>query len=90
MTIALNRFRHDAANGTAFSSVRFFANVYYFFFRCLIDSPVLRKRLHNTGDSLRKKTLTLPRQNCNNMAVFAVTVYSVFTNKSNSISFRRG
>ena len=55
MTIALNRFRHDAANGTAFSSVRFFANVYYFFFRCLIDSPVLRKRLHNTGDSLRKK-----------------------------------
>lgn len=29
MTIALNRFRHDAANGTAFSSVRFFANVYY-------------------------------------------------------------
>lgn len=31
MTIALNRFRHDAANGTAFSSVRFFANVYYFF-----------------------------------------------------------
>lgn len=55
MTIALNRFRHDAANGTAFSSVRFFANVILFFFRCLIDSPVLRKRLHNTGDSLRKK-----------------------------------
>ena len=29
-------------------------------------------------DSLRKK-LTLPRQNCNNMAVFAVIAYSVFT-----------
>ena len=37
MTIALNRFRHDAANGTAFSSVRFFANVYYFF----LDLPRL-------------------------------------------------
>ena len=31
------------------------------------------------GDSLRKKTITLPRQNCNSMAVFAVTVCSVFT-----------
>lgn len=25
----------------------------------------------------------MPRQNCNSMAVFAVTVYSVFTNKQN-------
>lgn len=32
MTIALNRFRHDAANGTAFSSVRFFAMYIIFFF----------------------------------------------------------
>ena len=32
------------------------------------------------GDSLRKKHVTLPRQNCNSMAVFAVTVCSVFAN----------
>ena len=31
------------------------------------------------GDSLRKKTITLPHQSCNSMAVFAVTVCSVFT-----------
>lgn len=39
MTIALNRYRHDAANGTIFSPVEVIANVYYFFFRCLMDSP---------------------------------------------------
>ena len=30
----------------------------------------------------------MPRQNCNSMAVFAVTVYSVFTMQSGSMSIQ--
>ena len=39
----------------------------------LNDYPYIKRR------QFEKKTLTLPRQNCNSMAVFAVTVCSVFT-----------
>ena len=49
---------------------------------CSADT-ILRAIKELTQDNISytsdKKTLTLPRQNCNSMAVFAVTVCSVFT-----------
>lgn len=74
--------RHDNKS-TVFTSKMSVANWYE-----MLDSDVSAAnaipdrvvKVYIERRQFKKKTLTLPRRNCNSMAVFAVTVCSVFTN----------
>lgn len=74
--------RHDNKS-TVFTSKMSVANWYE-----MLDSDVSAAnaipdrvvKVYIERRQFKKKTLTLPRRNCNSMAVFVVTVCSVFTN----------